>query len=140
MKICKFKGDYFFLSNFYEKPVTYKGLTYDSTEAAFQAAKCKDESLKEKFCNLRPGEAKRLGRQVELRDNWEMIKLKVMYEILEIKFKDSDLRTKLVCTEDWELIEGNSWGDTFWGVCKGKGENHLGKILMSLRDSYYCEF
>ena len=41
----------------------------------------------------------------------------------------------LLQTGDEELVEGNKWGDRFWGVCKGKGENHLGKISIT-RMSY----
>lgn len=31
------------------------------------------------------------------------------------------------------LIEKNTWGDTYFGVCNGVGENNLGKDLMSIR-------
>ncbi len=83
-----------------------------------------------------PSKAKRLGRGVSLRPNWENIKLQVMKDIVRAKFtQNTDLRIMLVQgTGDAELIESNDWGDEFWGVCDGKGENHLGKILMEVRE------
>jgi predicted NAD-dependent protein-ADP-ribosyltransferase YbiA (DUF1768 family) len=52
------------------------------------------------------------------------------------KFREPKLRELLAGTRNAELIEGNYWGDRFWGVYvgDGKGENHLGKILMQVRE------
>jgi ribA/ribD-fused uncharacterized protein len=81
-----------------------------------------------------PRVAKTLGRCVELRPDWEDIKLDVMKLFVTKKFTEStDLRTRLIATGDAELIEGNPWRDQFWGVYTGIGENHLGKILMQVR-------
>jgi len=83
-----------------------------------------------------PGQAKKLGKSIELRPDWEEIKIEVMRELLRQKFditKHYDLWLELHMTKPDELVEGNWWGDTFWGVCKGKGENHLGKLLMEIR-------
>jgi predicted NAD-dependent protein-ADP-ribosyltransferase YbiA (DUF1768 family) len=74
-----------------------------------------------------------MGRSVKLRPDWESIKLDVMETAVRIKFTDPELAAKLIATGDEELIEGNWWNDTFWGVCNGVGENHLGKILMKVR-------
>ncbi len=132
--IDEFRGKYFFLSNFYAAPVTYQGLRFENNEAAFQAAKC-PERISE-FCGLTPNAAKRLGRRVPLRSDWEIVKYDVMYEVCMAKFtQNPDLLSKLLATGDAELIEGNTWGDRVWGVdfYRGVGENHLGKILMKVR-------
>ena len=132
--IDSFDGKYDFLSNFYECAVKYNGLNYNNSEAAFQAQKCKDEGDKRQFCNLIAGRAKRLGRRVDMRDDWDDIKDNIMYEIVKEKFgSNDDLKSLLVDTGDTELIEGNNWRDTYWGVCNGVGENKLGKILMRVR-------
>ena len=134
MTIDSFRDEHDYLSNFYSCPVEYDGLTYQNTEAAFQAAKCVDRNEREKFVSLSPGQAKKLGRKVDLREDWETVKIDVMRDVLKSKFSlNSELREKLIATGDVELIEGNHWNDRFWGVCRGKGQNHLGKLLMELR-------
>lgn len=140
-KIDKFDGKYAFLSNFYPCDVfsVEDMLIYPSVEHAFQAAKVKDVETKRAFqVAPSPAAAKRLGKQVPLRDDWEDIKLDVMYNLVWSKFvNNSELRYKLISTDDAELVEGNTWGDTFWGVCKGTGNNHLGEILMNVRDELH---
>ena len=114
--------------------MTYKGLTYQNAEAAFQAQKCIDEAEKEQFTTLRSNEAKRLGRYVQLRPNWENVKLPIMEEIVRAKFtQNEDL--KELATGELVLEEGNTWHDTFWGVDAKtrEGRNHLGRILMRIR-------
>ena len=134
--ICLFDGDYDFLSNFYECNVTYDGIEYQSSEAAYQAQKCQSKEERYRFKDLTPMKAKRLGRKVVMRTDWDDIKVDVMRKIVSAKFdQNPDLKQKLLDTKDEELIEGNYWGDTFWGVDK-YGENHLGKILMEIRGQY----
>ena len=124
-----------FLSNFHESRVRYEGLWYRNAESAFQAAKCTDKIDRVKFQNLTGAQAKALGKTVVLRDDWDDIKLSVMYEIVNAKFAQNPTITKwLVDTNDEVIVEGNTWGDTFWGVCNGKGQNHLGIILMAIRE------
>jgi hypothetical protein len=131
-KIDNFRGKYFFLSNFYERRVICFGFVFRNTESAFQAMKC-PERMKE-FCGLSASAAKVLGRTVQLRPNWEQVKEDVMYGVCYAKFsQNKDLEQRLINTGDAELIEGNDWNDTTWGVCNGIGENKLGKILMRLR-------
>ena len=133
--ISEFRGQYYFLSNFYEAPVTWDGLTYPNNEAAFQSAKLEDRRAREQFVNLDPSSAKRLGRRIQLRPDWEQIKYNVMQEICIAKFtQNKDLRERLLATGDKYLEEGNTWGDTVWGTVDGKGLNMLGKILMQVRD------
>lgn len=124
-----------FLSNFYECPIEYKGLVYRNAEAAFQAQKCADISQRQRFVNLSGAHAKSLGKTVALVPDWNDIKLQCMREILDAKFTQHPrLYSILLSTGDEEIIEGNWWGDTYWGMCNGKGSNHLGKILMWIRD------
>lgn len=133
-KIGVFDGEYAFLSNFYPSPVMFLGLTFPTSENAFQAQKCYILTDKEQFLTLTPGQAKRRGRKVNLRPDWEQLKDEVMYRIVDAKFRqNSNLRYLLVSTGDAYLEEGNTWGDTYWGVCNGVGQNKLGEILMRVR-------
>lgn len=134
-KIDRFRGKYYFLSNFFICNVEYENLTYTNTEAAFQAQKSLDTNIKRKFTDLDPLKAKRLGRRIDLRDDWNEIRDEVMYNVCMAKFsQNDDLRKSLIDTGDATLIEGNPWNDRYWGMCKGKGKNKLGKILMKIRD------
>lgn len=131
--INKFRGKYYFLSNFYETPVTWNGLTYLNNEAAFQSAKTFSD--RECFTNLDPSSAKKLGRKVQLRSDWENVKDDVMYEICKAKFsQNTELKKRLLSTGNEHLEEGNTWGDKIWGTVNGIGENRLGKILMRIRE------
>lgn len=136
MIINSFSGKYHFLSNFSEAEVWLDGMSYPSTEYAYQAAKTFDARWRRKIQLAEsPNEAKRLGRKAPLRDNWEDIKDEIMYKMVRQKFRQhADLTELLLSTGDAELVEGNWWGDTYWGVCKGKGKNMLGKTLMAVRE------
>ena len=130
--INEFRGRYYFLSNFYSVPVKYGLLTFANTEAAFHSEKCPMRAAE--FTKLNPSESKRLGRRVKLRSDWEQVKDDVMLDVVRAKFNQHpDLAQKLLATGDEELVEGNDWGDTYWGVCNGRGKNMLGKILMRVR-------
>jgi ribA/ribD-fused uncharacterized protein len=133
--INSFEGEYGFLSNFYLCDIRYERSIYKSLEAAYQAAKTTDLAIRERIRIAEtPGIAKKLGRKLVIRPNWDNIKLQIMEELVRHKFTSHlDLREKLLATNNMKLIEGNYWGDTFWGVCKGKGTNHLGQILMFVR-------
>jgi len=136
--IEKFSGKYRFLSNFYRASVIYEGIQYPSVEHAYQAAKTLSETERKFIKKLRkPVEAKRAGKKVRLRANWESIKKQVMEELVRDKFtRHAHLKVALLKTGDVELQEGNTWNDYFWGVdLKTKhGQNNLGKILMKVRD------
>ena len=117
MKIDSFKGNYDFLSNFYMVEVEYEGLIYPSTEHAYQAAKSLNKKAREAIRDAStPNRAKKMGQKVTLRKDWEMVKLQVMYDLLLKKFAHDDLKAKLLATGQAELVEGNWWGDTYWGV------------------------
>ncbi len=135
-KIDSFTGDNFFLSNFYNSQVKYNGVTYRTSEHAFQAEKTMDPASRRRIRKAeKPGLAKRLGKLVPMRDDWENIKYNVMLEIVRAKFaQHPDLAQKLLATGSATLIEGNNWGDKIWGAVDGVGKNWLGKILMQVRD------
>lgn len=136
--IMSFRGEYLFLSNFYEgKVFTYRGLRFTNTEAPFHAEKC--WSRAKDFEMERPSQSKKLGRKVLMRKDWDQIKDKVMYDVCYAKFtQDPVLKTKLLATGDRELVEGNTHGDRCWGMTCSNGvwigENRLGKVLMKLRE------
>lgn len=134
--IDSFAGEYRFLSNFWACSVWFEGKYYPSSEHAYQAAKTQDESIRDYIAELKAGQAKRFGKELKLRKDWEFVKDYMMLQILRDKFstENSELRKLLYHTGHQELIEGNTWGDTYWGVCNGVGENKLGKMLMLVRE------
>ena len=134
--INEFKGETRWLSNFAEVEIDYLGAKYKSTEAAYQAQKTDSGTIRIIFTTLSANFAKHLGMNIKLRDDvkWDDIKLQVMEDVNRLKFNQEPFKTQLLLTENLELVEGNNWGDTYWGVCKGVGENHLGKILMKIRE------
>lgn len=133
--ITQFDGKNRYLSNFFSCPVPYEGLIFPSSEHAFVAAKTVDPETRLRIVVCpSPGEVKKLGLAIPLRPDWEQIKLQEMEKIVRIKFTHNRiLGIQLRLTGDAELVEGNWWGDKFWGVYEGVGENHLGKILMKIR-------
>lgn len=138
--INEFRGEYAFLSNFYEapEPIYYYFGIYQarSGEHLFQALKTLVDVERASVLALpSPKQAKAAGRRVTMRPHWDQVRLTVMQEVLEAKFKDPDLAAKLLATGDAELIEGNYWNDTFWGVNlkTGEGHNWLGRLLMLQR-------
>lgn len=141
IKIDKFEGEFAFLSNFYEAEVEYEGIKYPTNEHAFQAAKSLNPARRLEIAMLdTPGKAKRAGRNLLLRHDWEQVKYDIMLDIVFAKFyQHPELATKLLATGDAELIEGNWWNDTTWGVCNGVGSNWLGRILMMVRARLYLE-
>ncbi len=151
------RGPYGFLSNFHLVDVRLRWRAvlegfddtnvYPSVEHAYQAAKTLDMTERARFARsvdggaFSSGQAKRAGKTVTMRADWNEVRLIMMEGLLWQKFDvptgpvHADLAARLVATKPRELIEGNTWGDTFWGVCRGKGENHLGRLLMRVRDS-----
>lgn len=132
-QIVSFNGRYRFLSNFWLTDIKWEGLNYVSVENAYQAAKSNVRNIRLAFTNITPHAAKKLGRKIKYRNDWEQVKLGVMLDLIRLKFEDDCLKEKLLRTGEKTLIEGNTWGDTYWGVCDKVGENNLGKILMQVR-------
>lgn len=136
-KVASFSGEFHFLSNFHPAPMLYEGIVWPTSEHAYQAMKTNDELQRINVSTLpTPGQAKRYGKSLTVRPDWNnATKLAVMEDILREKFKqNSHLKDMLLATEDLVLEEGNTWGDTFWGICRGVGQNHLGRLLMKIRD------
>lgn len=138
--IVEFDGENEFLSNFYHSPIFYEGIVYPTNEHFFQAMKTLDPEERKKIAAAdTPGQAKRMGRSVTLRPDWERIKVDVMRTGLMLKFTDAALAKKLLDTGDEELVEGNWWHDQTWGSCfcadhcRTPGRNLLGMLLMELR-------
>lgn len=132
--IDSFRNKYFFLSNFYNADVEFDGIVYQNNEAAFQAQKTLDLNERKKFAYMNPSEAKKAGRHVKLRPDWESVKYDYMLAICRAKFnQNKNLTDELIATGDQELIEGNDWNDRIWGKVNGEGQNLLGKILMQIR-------
>lgn len=134
-KIDKFKGEYRWLSNFYDSPIKIGHLEYTSVEHCYQCSKAINAYDYNIIYNTdSPAKAKKIANTIELRKDWELVKLSIMFQAVLCKFlQNEELRTKLIATGNVTLIEGNTWGDTFWGVCDGKGKNWLGRILMIVR-------
>ena len=139
-EINEFRGKYNYLSNFYilrqPIPANWEGYYARTAEHAYQACKAVNHLEAIRILGARtPGQAKRLGSGCILRPDWDQIKLEVMERIVRAKFQHNGLlMSLLIKTGDAVLVEGNNWGDTYWGICRGKGYNHLGKILMKVRD------
>lgn len=141
----RFRDQYFFLSNFYETPVTVpidrahpeKGyLTFRNAEAAYQAYKCEgDKEAMKSFTTLYGADAKRAGYHTAVADieAWKNKRLDAMRYVLTAKFTQNKELAKQLMAVTEPIIEENFWNDTFWGVCHGRGENHLGRLLEEIR-------
>lgn len=138
-KIETFFGQYRFLSNFWACEFVWDNIVWQNSEGAYVAAKTLDREQRLAISKItEPGKVKRYGRSMELRPDWEQVKVPLMYEIVKAKFtQNPDLRQALIDTGDAILEEGNTWGDRVWGISppgSGNGRNELGKILMRLRE------
>jgi ribA/ribD-fused uncharacterized protein len=131
-----------FLSNFYPSPIEWQGFAVPTVEHAYQAAKTFDPELRLAVASApTPFKAKRLGRKLPIRPDWEQMKVEIMLELLRLEFGDPQLAELLLATETEELVEVNHWHDTFWGQCigchencDGVGDNMLGRLLMRVRE------
>ena len=141
MTIGRFQGQHAFLSNFWPCPVMYEFDGYPSVEHAYQAAKF-PASNRRSFQSGSPGNAKRMGRRPGRREDWQQVKYGIMLDLVEQKFRvGTTLAARLMATGAQELEEGNTWGDVYWGknLLTGEGENHLGKILMHVRQNLWLQ-
>lgn len=131
--ILQFQGETRWLSNFALCNVWLDGVLYPSTENAYQAAKTQSYEERFYFIDCTPAQAKKQGRSITMRPTWDDIKIGVMEDLTRQKFKQEPYKSQLLATGNCQLVEGNKWGDTFWGVCNGVGQNNLGKIIMKVR-------
>ena len=144
MMINSFTGEHAFLSNFYPSPIVYRGKEYPTAEHLYQALKTPKLKLRERIRKApTPAKAKRLGRMVVMRGNWETAKDNMMFMVVRMKFtQNAELGEKLKVTQD-TLVEGNSWHDNYWGCCVCHkcdakfivGKNKLGQTLMAVREA-----
>lgn len=144
--ILEFKEEYRFLSNSYNSPVTYKGLTFPNVEAAFRAQKCTDEEDKLKYTKAdNPDFTDLMSKKTDSNTDIEPKNSHLMYEILLAKFSNPELQQKLLSTGYDKLINGNTYHDNYWGNCTCKkcrdteGSNRLGSNLMLVRNYYRDE-
>lgn len=135
LQIPSFEGEYRWLSNFVPVKIKLGGEIYPSVEHAYQAAKTLslEERTQIRLCTT-PGEAKKLGKHVSMRPHWEKLKLQIMEAILREKFKQEPYKTLLLATGNTLIEEGNYWKDEYWGIYQGRGSNHLGILIMQIRD------
>ena len=131
--ILGFKDEFRWLSNFTLCTVEFDGDIYFSVEHAYQAAKTFDLVKRKLIRESTAARAKQIGKTLELIPDWDLIKLDVMCDLLMQKFSQEPFRSQLIATSDCYIEETNWWGDVFWGVCSGKGLNHLGKMIMKIR-------
>ena len=136
--ILEFQGEFRWLSNFWPAPVSFENAVFPSVEHAYQAAKFTALIDRATILSMTAGQAKRFARTAKLPTWWEHKKTHIMFQLCWQKFQHKELQNKLIKTAPFLLVEGNTWNDTFWGVCKGKGSNVLGSLLMSIRD-ILCE-
>src|SRR6266704_2813738 len=135
--ITQFTGYYRFLSNFYPCNVELESHSYPSVEHAYQAAKCshKEEMVQFQDRTMKAAEAKLVGKHVKLKRDWGLFRIPYMEGLVTKKFNSSARLQEMLLAIDGKIVEGNYWGETFWGECPlGTGYNHLGKILMRVRD------
>lgn len=154
--------DYYEFSNFYKTDILYQGKIYPTSEHLYQAMKfMKDPNDKKamEYADIirqqsTPNKAFVLANQktgggykwrldlndiikryqdVKMRSDWEESKIKIMKDILLLKFKDPKLKKLLLDTGDKIIIE-DSPRDSFWGIGKKRdGKNMLGLLLMEVR-------
>jgi ribA/ribD-fused uncharacterized protein len=139
--ISAFENEYAFLSNFYNSPIVIDNIAYPTVEHFFQAMKSFNDNDRKRVASApTPGIAKRMGRMLPLRPDWESVKEDLMYLGLRVKFANKELAEQLLDTGDAELTEGNWWHDNTWGDCQCErcggipGQNKLGKLLMRVRE------
>ena len=146
-----FRGEMAWASNMYESNIVFDGtnhnlveifpqfkfdgLEYASSEHLYQSLKATNDADKE-LIRTAPNahHAKQLSRTIFARMDWDNVKVEAMRLALGLKFyQHPDLLLKLINTGNTLLVETNWWGDKFWGVCGGVGQNWLGRLLMELR-------
>jgi len=140
--IDSFSGQYRFLSNFWParvylgEPFKGTGNWYDNVETAYQAAKTTDMDVRKQLTIASARDAKALGKKLVLRPDWNEVKVPLMAGLLMQKFADPERQRMLLDTGSKRLVEGNTWNDTYWGICEGRGANRLGRLLEMVRLHY----
>lgn len=136
----KVNDDYGCFSNFSPHPINLQGTYWSTVEHYYQAQKFVGTPdavvIPVIHAAPTPEQAAALGRDRtrSVRPDWEQVKTQVMHEAVLIKFLTHiDIQTILISTGDRLIVE-NSPTDCYWGCGGDKtGQNHLGKILMNVR-------
>lgn len=143
--INSFNGENKIYSNFYPVIVQFEGLNYATVEHAYVAAKSTQFFFRKLIATLpanKAGLAKKRGRDIRLRKDWNEVQIDIMNELLGQKFNQEPFRSKLIATGDAKFIEGNYWHDNHWGDCKCmscesiEGQNWLGRLIMAIRSDF----
>ena len=137
--INQFRGDFYFLSNMYECDIEFNKNKFKSIEHAYIYHKYDNIEIKKLALSDIDGKVLKIeSKRFKKVKGWDDIKLKLMYELLKVKFNKTPFKEMLISTNDCNIVEGNSWNDTFWGVditqTPNIGENHLGRLIMKVRD------
>lgn len=137
--ICQFRGEYYFLSNLYPCHLQYDDMDFLSLEHAYLYLKYNNNDFRYKCLSDIPANIlKKSTTGLTLTKDWNSIKIHTMYELLKIKFNNEPYKSLLLDTSNQNIVEGNNWNDTFWGVdintTPNYGENHLGRLIMKVRD------
>ncbi len=143
--IDSFSGDFGFLSNFslhgFREP---NGACWRTNEHFYQASKTTHPVWRKKIYESKtPALARELGQLAPgIGCKWKRRQVPTMLQGLLFKFGQHEvIKDKLLSTDGYRLIEGNSWHDNFWGNCtckkceKIEGKNKLGGLLMIIREN-----
>jgi ribA/ribD-fused uncharacterized protein len=143
-RVCFYEQDYYVLSNFSSFTLQWKGLRFDTSEAAYHWEKFPDKPEIQEAIRLAPSahEAYQIAARAKplRRADWDDVKVEIMRDILYAKVEQHEyVKRKLIATGDRELVE-NSWRDDFWGWGPNRdGQNELGKLWMDVRAWLHIE-
>ncbi len=137
--INRFKDEYRWLSNFAPARVQFEEFDYRSVEHAYVASKTLLVGIRHEVKSLETAaEAKKFGKSIPLRPDWEKVRVGIMTDLVRQKFNIPEYTELLLATGNQDIVEGNVWHDNFWGSCicnscGDKGKNTLGKIILKIR-------
>ena len=152
MQEIEFSGKKRYLSNMYKCEIeTREDMNFgidlpthlwQSSEHIYQFFKSKDKRWQLRILNeTEPKVTKNMASKFipdtyKLSNEWDSnMKKYVMRIALYLKFSQNEELYSRLKKEVGPIIEKNYWGDVFWGECKGRGMNFLGKYLMEIRDT-----
>lgn len=139
--IKEFQNEHRWLSNFYPCEIEYEGIVYPTVEHFYVSMKTLDPNIRKYISTIEsPGKAKRYGNKIDVRENWDDLKIQVMEYVINKKFNKPHFKELLLNTGDDIIVEGNRWHDNFYGSCQcdkcgNNGKNILGKLIMKTRKS-----
>jgi len=138
--ITRFEGFYSFLNNDNPYRIKLGDLEYPNITSAYYASLTTDYDQMLELTTLTPKEAREFSLRISYKENWNLLKVSIMEELLRIKFNpDSALFRLLLDTQDSQLKFYNDHGDIFWGInsfSPDEGKNVLGGLLMNIRDEH----